>query len=286
MLSSNQGVKIAMKIQRIKKNNTYTKNIHRIILLIIMVCFLTGCQKETPQKDIMKYQEMEKKIFNAANKNLEATGISNTITSNEFLITNGYLKAADILDENGKACEGYALSKNDYDKKCIEVYIKCDDYQTEGYGKWNLDSTCQNIREYNDEIKISKVNILEGESTEQAITEFAIPYRFNKSKLYYYQIKEVEIIDTENNVYHLKNLLDENKLSIEGLKVYLEAMATEDKMTKIILDDGRPDDGTRVYRNDDYTVIMCNNGYDFHDVYIGPTTMSFYSKFGTRRICE
>lgn len=260
-----------------------------IALIILILCCLSGFKKEEEKHiNIDQYKRMEEKIFEAINNEIEGgRQKGGTIAESDFLIRNGYLNASDLIDESGNTCKGYGLSENNYDKKCIEVFVECPDYKTEGYGKWpNVDANCQNIREYNsDEIEISSINLKPGKFDSKEILEFET-YRHSKAKLYYYNLSKVEITDNTNATYNLKELLSENKLSMEGLKVYLESQAKEEKLTKQILNDGTPDDGTRVYRNDSYTIIMCNNSYWFEDVYIGSSEMSFYSKFGNRQICE
>lgn len=263
----------------------------KIIIFILLILFcITGCKKEESdsQVDTTKYKELEQKVFDSINNHMENTRQKGrVIFESDFLISNGYLKSDDLIDNQGNTCNIYGLSENIYDKKCIEVFAKCSDYQTEGYGKWvPIDKTCKNIREYNpNEIEVSSINLKSGKFDSKEILEFET-YRHSKAKLYYYNLSKVEITDKANETYDLKELLLENKLSMEGLKLYLEEQAKEDKLTKQILNDGNPDDGTRVYRNDDYTIIMCNNSYWFEDVYIGPKEMSFYSKFGNRKICE
>lgn len=260
-----------------------------VVLIILILCCLSGCKKEEEKHiNINQYKRMEEKMFEAINNEIEGRRQKGgTIAESDFLIINGYLNASDLIDEQGNKCNAYGLGENNYDKKCIEVFVECTDYKTEGYGRWpNVDENCQNIREYNqDEIEISSINLKSGKFDSKEILEFET-YRHSKAKLYYYNLSKVEISDNTNTTYDLKELLSENKLSMEGLKVYLELQAKEDKLTKQILNDGNPDDGTRVYRNDNYTIIMCNNSYWFEDVYIGPKEMSYYSKFGNRKICE
>ena len=111
-----------------------------IIILSIYTIFNFNIAKEKE-----RYNEIEKAFEEAVIWKLDATGNSKrhceenitkemTITA-DHLINNGYLKKEDMLDTSGKSyCDGYA--KTFAVEDCgidYKLYIKCNDYKTEGY---------------------------------------------------------------------------------------------------------------------------------------------------------
>ena len=59
-----------------------------------------------------------------------------TITTDK-LIEKGFFEKKDLITESKDKCKGYALVKKDEeDALVVESYIKCDDYETNGYQSW------------------------------------------------------------------------------------------------------------------------------------------------------
>ena len=111
-----------------------------IIILSIYTIFNFNIAKEKE-----RYNEIEKAFEEAVIWKLDATGNSKrhceenitkemTITA-DHLINNGYLKKENMLDIDGKSyCDGYAKTFAAGDCGVdYKLYIKCNDYKTEGY---------------------------------------------------------------------------------------------------------------------------------------------------------
>lgn len=124
------------------------RNILILIILIVTVIIILSIYMTfnfNISKEKERYSEIKEAFEKAVIWNLDATGNSKkhceenitkemTITA-DHLINNGYLKKEDMLDNSGKSyCDGYA--KTFAAENCgidYKIYIKCNDYKTEGY---------------------------------------------------------------------------------------------------------------------------------------------------------
>ena len=114
-----------------------------VIVIILLSIYMTFNFNNAKEKE--RYNEIKDAFEEAVIWNLDSTGNSKkhceenitkemTITA-DHLINNGYLKKEDMLDTSGKSyCDGYA--KTFAAENCgidYKIYIKCNDYKTEGY---------------------------------------------------------------------------------------------------------------------------------------------------------
>lgn len=124
------------------------RNILILIILIVTVIIILSIYMTfnfNISKEKERYSEIKEAFEKAVIWNLDATGNSKkhceenitkemTITA-DHLINNGYLKKEDMLDTSRKSyCDGYA--KTFAAENCgidYKIYIKCNDYKTEGY---------------------------------------------------------------------------------------------------------------------------------------------------------
>ena len=116
-----------------------------LIIFIVIVIIILSIYMFNDAKEKERYNEIEEAFEEAVIWNLDATGnskkhceenITKEITIKaDHLISNGYLKKEDMLDIDGKYyCDGYA--KTFAAEDCgidYKIYIKCNDYKTEGY---------------------------------------------------------------------------------------------------------------------------------------------------------
>ncbi len=119
----------------------------KVILLISVVLLFSGCNNSNEEK----YQEIKNKFEDALIKQLDATGLSNKnhgcdlstsksiIVDVDSLIQNGFLKREDIKDIDDKSyCDVVAKTyKKDDCGVGYDIYLKCKDYQDEGYYSWD-----------------------------------------------------------------------------------------------------------------------------------------------------
>lgn len=121
------------------------KKIVILIIFIAIVIIILSIYIFNNTKEKERYNEIKEAFEKAVIWELDATGNSKkhceenitkeiTITADN-LISNGYLKKEDMLDINGKSyCDGYA--KTFAADECgidYKIYIKCNDYKTNGY---------------------------------------------------------------------------------------------------------------------------------------------------------
>lgn len=61
------------------------------------------------------------------------------VISTNNLLKYGFIENKDLRNtENNDECKGYSLIRNDDNKLTSESYIKCKNYQTEGYQDWRV----------------------------------------------------------------------------------------------------------------------------------------------------
>lgn len=116
-----------------------------LIIFIVIVIIILSIYIFNNTKEKERYNEIKEAFEKAVIWKLDATGNSKkhceenitkeiTITADN-LISNGYLKKEDMLDIDGKSyCDRYA--KTFAADECgidYKIYIKCNDYKTEGY---------------------------------------------------------------------------------------------------------------------------------------------------------
>lgn len=100
-----------------------------ILVLFILSAFLSVYilvktftkNYESNYKNPLYYHNIEAKVEDAARKYIE-----NKILDEKTIITTETLKEKNLYDEK---CNGYVV----IDKTFVQAYIKCDDYQTNGY---------------------------------------------------------------------------------------------------------------------------------------------------------
>lgn len=120
------------------------------ILSLMMISMISiSCSKSNNN---LRYEEIKKDFEEALIKMLDATGLSNNnngcdektsksvIVSSDFLINNGYLKKEKIKDINNKKyCSLVAVTyKKDDCGIGYDTYLKCEDYEEEGYNSWDF----------------------------------------------------------------------------------------------------------------------------------------------------
>ena len=119
----------------------------KILLLISVIILVSGCNNSNEEK----YQLIKDKFEEALIKQLDATGLSsnnhecdsstskNVIIDADLLIHNGLLKREDIKDiDNKEYCDVVAKTyKKDDCGIGYDIYLKCKDYQDEGYYAWD-----------------------------------------------------------------------------------------------------------------------------------------------------
>lgn len=121
------------------------KKIVILIIFIVIVIIILSIYIFNNTKEKERYKEIKEAFEKAVIWELDATGNSKkhceenitkeiTITADN-LISNGYLKKEDMLDIDGKSyCDGYAktFAADEYGID-YKIYIKCNDYKTNGY---------------------------------------------------------------------------------------------------------------------------------------------------------
>ena len=120
-----------------------------VYLLLMMISIISiSCSKSNNKE---RYEEIKKDFEEALIKMLDATGLSNKnngcddktskseIVYSDFLIHNGYLKKEKMKDINNKNyCSLIAFTyKKDDCGIGYDIYLKCEDYEDQGYNSWN-----------------------------------------------------------------------------------------------------------------------------------------------------
>lgn len=78
----------------------------------------------------------------AVEYNLSVTNLnSDSLIHFETLISNGYLDK-EKLKEGDSYCDGYVLIKEANTKPCYKIYLKCNNYISEGYGNRDSSKIC------------------------------------------------------------------------------------------------------------------------------------------------
>lgn len=109
-----------------------------IIFIILYMCFSFWNKKEEENTYII----MENHIKEAVEYKLFATNLnSDVVISFDNLISNGYLDKENLKDKSSY-CDGYVLVKESDVKPCYKIYLKCNNYVTNGYDKMNINDIC------------------------------------------------------------------------------------------------------------------------------------------------
>jgi ABC-type antimicrobial peptide transport system permease subunit len=115
-----------------------------LIIAVMLIIQLSSILSDINITDSVSYSEVEENVSSAAkiymNKyytNDVGTGTITITTDN--LLKNNILSESDLTPtDESKTCTGYALVKNDTDGLNISSYIKCSNYETNGYQSWRL----------------------------------------------------------------------------------------------------------------------------------------------------
>ncbi len=109
---------------------------------------------------------------------------------------------------------------------------------------------------------ISAINISKTKS-EKLKEGFKYSENDTSHKIYYYGIDKVEFI-INNNEFNMQNLFKENILNREILQEYLDKEYDSGNSNREIINNE-----ANIYRNDNYSVIVCNTKDGNKDIYFG-----------------
>ena len=86
-----------------------------------------------------------------------------------------------------------------------------------------------------------------------------------KYKIWFYGIDSLQLSDSSNNYFDLRNALKYKQVNINDVKGYLELQYEHGNMERYIMYDG----GTKIYKGNKYEAIVCNTSDGNNDVYFG-----------------
>lgn len=87
----------------------------------------------------------------------------------------------------------------------------------------------------------------------------------NNFKIYFYGIDSLQVSDSKNNYFDLKNALNYKQVTINDVKSYLESQYKNGNIKRYTL----TDDGTKIYKSNKYDVIICNTKDGNNDIFFG-----------------
>ena len=107
-----------------------------LVALLVAVFFISQLFKGFDKEMENNYFELETDLAAAGEKYIKNNNINvevNYIIDSETLRTNGYIQ--DLKDKDGNLCTGYVnIYNNNYTLE-YKGYIRCNNYETNGYGK-------------------------------------------------------------------------------------------------------------------------------------------------------
>lgn len=97
-----------------------------------------------------------------------------------------------------------------------------------------------------------------------------LKYKDNNKEynIYYYGINSVELCNTKNHCYDLKDALKKKQTTTKKIKEYLDSQTSLGNIENYRLWDG----GTSIYQNERYSIIYCNTLDGNKDIYFGHGT--------------
>jgi len=111
-----------------------------LIFLIVSIYFIISMYNNF-NNDVMatNYEALEEKLEKQAR--IYLNDYYDEILTNDYItITRNVLKSYNldvVLEDNkGNSCSGYVMANKTHAKVEVNAYIKCDDYQTNGYEEW------------------------------------------------------------------------------------------------------------------------------------------------------
>lgn len=114
------------------------KSLKIMSVLVLGLLFFSGCTKDNSKRYEKIKKDFEEGVvwYNSVRYPTCQEGGRGTVTS-DFLISQGYIKKEILLDVDGKS-----YCKANAERKCINgendytIYLKCQDYEDEGYVDW------------------------------------------------------------------------------------------------------------------------------------------------------
>lgn len=107
-----------------------------LVALLVAVFFISQLFKGFDKEMENNYFKLETDLATAGEKYIKNNNINvkdNYIIDSETLRTNGYIQ--DLKDKNGNLCTGYVNVYNNNYILEYKGYIRCNNYETNGYGK-------------------------------------------------------------------------------------------------------------------------------------------------------
>jgi hypothetical protein len=115
-----------------------------LMVAVVLIIQLSSILENVNLVDTITYSDIEENVVNASNTYIEKY-YKEDITTGTITITTSNLLKYNILSKKeltptkeDEACIGYALVKKVDNKLDISSFIKCSDYETNGYQSWRL----------------------------------------------------------------------------------------------------------------------------------------------------